>query len=154
MQINLILLGKTEVGFVTEGIAEYTKRLKHYTKFNIKILPTLKNIKNLSIEMQKKKESEFIESAIDTKSRVILLDEIGKEYSSPNFAKWLNKQTNSGMNLTFVIGGAYGFSDQMRKKYPQVALSKMTFSHQMVRLFFVEQLYRAFTILKGENYHH
>ena len=112
-----MLVAQTDLSSVIDGIAEYTKRLKHYAKFNIKALPTLKNIKNLSIEMQKKKESEFIESAIDTKSRVILLDEIGTEYSSPNFAKWLNKQNNSGMDLTFIIGGAYGFSNEMRRKY-------------------------------------
>ena len=154
MQITLILLGKTNEGFVSEGISVYVKRLKHYSKLKIKELQPLKKIKNLSVEMQKKKESDYIESFVDAKSRVVLLDEIGTEYTSGGFAKWLNKQINSGMNLTFVIGGAYGFSDEIRKKYPQIALSKMTFSHQMVRLFFVEQLYRAFTILKGENYHH
>ncbi|MBN2891180.1 MAG: 23S rRNA (pseudouridine(1915)-N(3))-methyltransferase RlmH [Bacteroidales bacterium] len=154
MRITLVLIGKTETGFVSEGIKEYENRLKHYVKFEIIILPALKKIKNLSIEMQKKKESEFIESNIDLKSNIVLLDEIGKEYTSSGYAEWLNKQINAGTDITFVVGGAYGFSDEMRKKYPKIALSKMTFSHQMVRLFFVEQIYRAFTILKGENYHH
>lgn len=154
MKINLIQIGKTENNFIKTGIDEYLKRLKFYTKFEIIELKDLKNIKNLSIEMQKKKESEYIEENIDKKSTIVLLDEIGKEYTSKQFSNWLNKTMNSGMNINFIIGGAYGFSDEIRKKYSKIALSKMTFSHQMVRLFFVEQLYRAFTILKGENYHH
>ena len=154
MQINFVVLGKTEVDFVNEGLNEYTKRLKHYTKLSISVLTPLKNIKKLSIDLQKKKESKYIEDSLDKKSVIILLDEAGKEYSSPEFAKWLNKKMNGGADISFVIGGAYGFSNEIKKKYPQIALSKMTFSHQMVRLFFVEQLYRAFTILKGENYHH
>ncbi len=154
MRITLLQLGKTDLDFVITGINEYQKRLKHYVKFEIKTLPLLKNIKNLSVKMQKKKESELIEANLDKNTNIILLDEIGKNYTSKEFAKWILKQTNLGKDITFVIGGAYGFSDEIRKKYPQIALSKMTFSHQMIRLFFVEQLYRAFTILKGENYHH
>jgi len=130
------------------------QRLKHYVKFEQKILQSPKNIKNQSIQIQQKKESDLLAENINDKSIVVLLDEIGKEYTSEQFSNWLNKSMNTGQDITFVIGGAYGFSDELKSKYPKIALSKMTFSHQMIRLFFIEQLYRAFTILKGENYHH
>ncbi len=154
MKITLLLIGETHKGFVSEGISDYKQRLKHYIKFEIKIIQTLKNIRNLSIAEIQNKESEMIENVIDKKSTIILLDEKGKEYTSKDFSVFLQKNMNIGNDIIFVVGGAYGFNEQLRKKYMKVALSKMTFSHQMVRLFFIEQLYRAFTIIRGENYHH
>jgi len=154
MQIELLVIGNTHKGFIDEGINEYTKRLKHYVKFEQKFIPALKKTQKLSKDQQKKKEAELVNKNIDKKSIVILLDENGKEFSSEKFADFLQKKINQGQNITFIIGGPYGFSTELLAKYPKVALSKMTLTHQMVRLFFIEQLYRAFTILKGENYHH
>ncbi len=154
MKITLIQIGKTDLDYIKSGILEYQKRLEHYVKFEIKELKNLKNLKNLSILQQKQKESEYIFENIDPKTQIFLLDENGKEHNSPQFAGWLEKKLNIGGDITFVIGGAYGFSEEIKKKYQSIALSRMTFSHQMIRLFFVEQLYRAFTIIKRENYHH
>jgi len=154
MRIELILIGDTQKGFIADGIQEYTKRLKHYIKFEQKIIKSIKNSHKLSFDEQKKREAELIKNVLIKKSIVILLDENGKEFTSPQFAKYLEKNLNTGQHITFVVGGAFGFSEELKNKYPLVALSKMTFSHQMIRLFFIEQLYRAFTILKGENYHH
>lgn len=154
MQIELLHIGNTHKGFIEEGINEYINRLKHYVKFEMRYIQTSKNKQKLSIEQQKKKEEELILKLIDAKSAIILLDENGTEYSSPNFAKFIQKKLNQGQNITFIIGGPYGFTEELKSQYPKIALSKMTFSHQMVRLFFVEQIYRALTILKGENYHH
>ncbi|MBN2663135.1 MAG: 23S rRNA (pseudouridine(1915)-N(3))-methyltransferase RlmH [Bacteroidales bacterium] len=154
MQIELLHIGNTHKGFIEEGINEYFNRLKHYVKFEMTYIQALKNTQKLNIEQQKKKEEELLLKSIDGKSAIILLDENGKEYSSPNFAKFIQNKMNQGQNITFIIGGPYGFTEELKTKYPKIALSKMTFSHQMVRLFFVEQIYRALTILKGENYHH
>jgi 23S rRNA (pseudouridine1915-N3)-methyltransferase len=154
MQITFLAIGNTDLGFISDGIKIYTERLKHYVKFEIKIIQNIKNIKNLTIELQKIKESEYIETTLNSKSINILLDENGEQFTSEQFANWLQKKMNLGLDLTFVIGGSYGFDEKMKKKYTKIGLSKMTFSHQMIRLFFVEQLYRAFTIIKGENYHH
>ena len=154
MKITLLLIAETHKGFVSEGISEYMERLKHYIKFEMRIIQTLKNVKNLSIAEIQNREREIIEKNIDKKSTIILLDEKGKEYTSKEFSVFIQKNMNIGNDIVFVVGGAYGFNEQLKKKYTKVSLSKMTFSHQMVRLFFIEQLYRAFTIIRGENYHH
>ncbi len=156
MRIKLVLIGKTDSDFLKQGIEEYTKRLKHYLNFNMVIIPDIKNVKNLSEIQQKQKEGELLINQIGTGDFVVLLDEKGKEYSSVEFSKFIEKQMISGLrNLTFMVGGPYGFSDEVYKKAnSKLALSRMTFSHQMVRMIFVEQLYRAMTIIKGEPYHH
>ncbi len=156
MKITLILNGKTEDDYILEGFAVFEQRLKHYLPFESIIIPALKNTKALTTEQQKQKEAELVLKYIQPADRVILLDENGKEYNSTGFAAFVQQQMNSGIkNLVFVVGGPYGFSDEMSKRATgKIALSKMTFSHQMVRLFFVEQVYRAMTILKNEPYHH
>ncbi|MEI6488011.1 MAG: 23S rRNA (pseudouridine(1915)-N(3))-methyltransferase RlmH [Bacteroidota bacterium] len=156
MKISLILNGKTEDDYISKGFSVYEKRLKHYLSFETIVIPALKNTKALSIEQQKKKEGELIFKEIQSSDKLILLDENGKELRSTQFADFVQKEMNSGIkNLVFVVGGPYGFSDEVYKRANgKISLSKMTFSHQMVRLFFVEQLYRAMTILKNEPYHH
>lgn len=156
MNIKLVSIGKTDEKSLDLLIEKYLKRIKRYIKFDFLIIPDLKNSKNLSVEQQKEKEGELILKNLQSSDVVILLDEKGKEYSSVIFSKFLAKKMLSGTkNLVFVIGGPYGFSDAVYIRTTQkVSLSKMTFSHQMVRLFFVEQVYRAFTILKNEPYHH
>ncbi len=156
MKISLILNGKTEDDYILKGFSVYEKRLKHYLAFEIIVIPALKNTKALSIEQQKKKEGELIFKEIQSSDKLILLDENGKEFKSTEFADFVQKEMNSGIkNLVFVVGGPYGFSDEVYKRANgKISLSKMTFSHQMVRLFFVEQIYRAMTILKNEPYHH
>ena len=156
MKITLILNGKTEDDYIIKGFTTYEQRLKHYLSFETIVIPALKNTKALSIEQQKQKEGELILKHINSSDRVILLDENGKEYTSVHFSEYIQQQMNSGIkNLLFVVGGPYGFSDDIYKRANgKISLSKMTFSHQMVRLFFVEQLYRAMTILKNEPYHH
>lgn len=156
MRITLIAVGKTEDKYLIEGIEKYLSRLKHYINFSILIIPDIKNTKNLSEAQQKSKEAEFISKQINSSDVVVLLDEKGKKHSSISFAEYLNKQMiGSVQNLVFVIGGPYGFDETIYKRSnTSISLSDMTFSHQMVRLFFVEQLYRAFTILKNEPYHH
>jgi len=156
MQITLIAIGKTDKSELEELIAIYEKRLKHYIKFQIDIIPDIKNRKNLSETQQKEKEGELILAQLQPTDTLILLDEKGKQYSSMDFAQFLQKKMNSGIkNLVFVIGGPYGFSDAIyAKSSGKISLSKMTFSHQMVRLFIVEQVYRGFTILRNEPYHH
>lgn len=156
MNIKLIAIGKTDNKALTSLIDDYTKRLSHYIKFELDIIPDIKNVKNLSETQQKEKEGELILSKITPTDQLILLDENGKNYSSVGFAEELQKKMNSGVKtLVFVIGGPYGFSDMVYAKAKgKISLSLMTFSHQMVRLFFIEQLYRGFTILKNEPYHH
>lgn len=156
MKIKLLLIGKTDSEILTKGIDDYLKRLKHYIPFEMSIIPDLKNTKNLTESQQKKKEGELILNYIKPGDFVVLLDEKGKEYSSVEFSRFIEKQMVSGLkNLIFIIGGPYGFSDDVYKKCnSKVSLSRMTFSHQMVRLIFTEQLYRAMTIIKGEPYHH
>ncbi len=156
MKITLIAIGKTEDKYLIEGIEKYLNRLKHYINFNLLIIPDVKNTKNLSESQQKNKEAEAIHKQITNSDVVVLMDEKGKKYSSVLFANYLNKQmVGSVQNLVFVIGGPYGFDESIYKRAnATISLSDMTFSHQMVRLFFVEQLYRAFTILKNEPYHH
>ena len=155
MKITLIQIGNTDEKYLKEGIEKYLTRLKHYCKFEIDTIPDLKNVKNLSVDSQKQKEGETILSKIEKSDFVVLLDENGREFNSPSFSQFLQKRMNTGMDLIFVIGGPFGFSrDMYERANSKVALSQMTFSHQMVRLFFIEQLYRGFTILKGEKYHH
>ena len=156
MNIRLIAIGKTDNKDLQSLINDYTKRLSFYIKFDLEIIPDLKNVKNLSENQQKEKEGELILSKITATDQLILLDENGKSYSSVEFADELQKKMNSGIKtLVFVIGGPYGFCDSVYNQCNgKISLSAMTFSHQMVRLFFIEQLYRGFTILKNEPYHH
>lgn len=156
MTITLLAIGKTDNKALEQLINEYAKRLKHYIKFNFIIIPDIKNSKNLSVQQQKEKEAEQLLKKLSAADTVILLDENGKQYSSVLFADFLQKKMNAATkNLVFIIGGPYGFADALyNRAQGQLSLSKMTFSHQMVRLFFVEQLYRAFTILRNEPYHH
>lgn len=156
MKITLLVVGKTEDKYLIEGIEKYLNRLKHYIGFNLIVIPDIKNTKNLTEAQQKSKEGELILKQVSNPDIVILMDEKGKKYTSVKFADYLNKQMiGSVQHLVFVIGGPYGFDDTVYKRANgSISLSDMTFSHQMVRLFFVEQLYRAFSILKGEPYHH
>jgi 23S rRNA (pseudouridine1915-N3)-methyltransferase len=156
MKITLLTIGKTEDKYLIEGIEIYLKRLKHYIQFRIMEIPELKNTKSLSRDQQKIKEAELIFKQIQSTDHVILLDENGAEFSSKKFSVYLNKKMVGGQqHLVFIIGGPYGFSDEVYARgNDKISLSQMTFSHQMIRLFFTEQLYRAYTILKGEPYHH
>ena len=156
MKITLLAIGKTDDAYILEGIGKYLKRLKHYIKFEIIIIPDLKNTKNLSEDEQKTKEAELFFKFIQHTDQLVVLDEKGTELSSLQFADFLNKRMiGSVQNLVFLIGGPYGFDQSIYQRINyKISLSKMTFSHQMIRLFFVEQVYRAFTILKGEPYHH
>ncbi|RMA64611.1 23S rRNA (pseudouridine(1915)-N(3))-methyltransferase RlmH [Ulvibacter antarcticus] len=156
MKINLIAIGKTDNRNLQSLMDDYTKRLGFYVSFELQIIPDIKNAKNLSEALQKEAEGNEILKRINTSDTVILLDEKGKAYSSVGFSEYLQKKMNSGLkNLVFVIGGPYGFSEEIyNRSNGKVSLSQMTFSHQMVRLFIIEQLYRGFTILKNEPYHH
>ncbi|MDV7138563.1 23S rRNA (pseudouridine(1915)-N(3))-methyltransferase RlmH [Maribacter sp. TH_r10] len=156
MTIKLIAIGKTDNTSLQHLISDYEKRLGHYIKFELEIIPDIKNVKNLSEVQQKEKEGELILKKLNNTDVLVLLDENGKQYDSVSFSNYLQKKMNSGIKqLVLTIGGPYGFSDTVyAKAQGKISLSKMTFSHQMVRLFIVEQLYRAFTILKNEPYHH
>ncbi|MFD0962944.1 23S rRNA (pseudouridine(1915)-N(3))-methyltransferase RlmH [Pseudofulvibacter geojedonensis] len=156
MNIKLLAIGKTDDKQLSLLIEQYQKRLKHYVKFDLDIIPDIKNVKNLSEKQQKEKEGDLILKKISATDVLVLLDENGKQFNSIEYANYLQKKMNSGIKqLVFVIGGPYGFSEAVYKKAQgKVSLSKMTFSHQMIRLFIVEQVYRAFTILKNEPYHH
>jgi len=156
MRLKLICIGKTDDKQLQTLIATYCKRLQHYIKFEYTELPDLKNTKNLGNDLQKEKEALLVLKTLENTDYVVLLDENGLELDSIKFSQFLQKQMNSGRKrLVFIIGGAYGFGEELRKRgQQQLSLSKMTFSHQMVRLFAVEQLYRAFTILRNEPYHH
>ncbi|MGN8072196.1 23S rRNA (pseudouridine(1915)-N(3))-methyltransferase RlmH [Mucilaginibacter sp. SG564] len=156
MKITFLTVGKTEDAYLKEGIDKYVKRLKHYTKLELVEINELKNTKALSAEQQKAKEAELILKKVTPLDYLILLDEKGSEYSSTQFAAYINKkEISSSANMIFVIGGPYGFDQSVyQRANDKISLSRMTFSHQMVRLFFVEQLYRAYTIIKGEPYHH
>jgi 23S rRNA (pseudouridine1915-N3)-methyltransferase len=156
MEITLIVIGKTNAKYLIEGLDEYTRRLKHYITYNINILPDIKNTKNLTEEQQKETEGKLILNALKPGDFLVLLDERGKEFSSMQFSDYLQRKMNSGLRrLVFVVGGPYGFSkDVYNKADEKLSLSKMTFSHEMIRLFFTEQIYRAMTIIRGEPYHH
>lgn len=156
MKITLLAIGKTNAKYLQEGIDQYTKRLSHYIPFELKILPDVKTAKALTTDKQKEMEGEMFMSAIQQGDWVTLLDERGKEFTSRDFASYIDKKMITiPKNLIFIIGGPYGFSKAMYDRANEkLSLSKMTFSHEMIRLFFVEQIYRAMTILKGEPYHH
>jgi len=156
MNIKLIAIGKTDNKNLNALIEEYTKRLGFYIKFDLEVIPDIKNVKNLSESEQKIKEGQLILGKLVPTDQLILLDENGKEHTSVGFSDFLQKKMNSGIKtLVFVIGGPYGFSEEVyQKAQGKVALSQMTFSHQMVRLFVIEQIYRGFTILNNEPYHH
>lgn len=156
MTFKLLAVGKTSLSSLEKLIDDYKKRINFYTKFDIEIIENIKNTKNISEEEQKSKEGSIILQKISPNDILILLDERGKEFSSIEFSNFIQKIMNTGMKqCIFLIGGAYGFSEQVYDRANHIcSLSKMTFSHQMVRLFFTEQLYRAFTILNNEPYHH
>ncbi len=155
MNIKLIVVGKNEQKYLKEALDIYIKRLTHYINFEIVVLPDVKNAKNMSVSELKDKEAELILKHSAKADKVVLLDEKGKEFSSVEFSKYIEKQMNASLKtLSFVVGGAFGFSEKVYSQAGEkLSISKMTFSHQMIRLLFVEQLYRAFTIIKGEPYH-
>lgn len=156
MNIKLLVIGKTDNKELQILMDNYIKRLSFYIKFDLEIIPDIKNVKNLSESQQKQKEGELILSKIGPTDFLVLLDENGKQFSSIDFADELQKKMNSGIKtLVYTIGGPYGFSEEVYKNAKgKISLSKMTFSHQMIRLFMIEQIYRGFTILKNEPYHH
>lgn len=156
MTIKLVCVGKTDKRELENLIDIYSERLQHYIKFELEVIPDLKKTKNLDENQQKNKEGDLILSGTQNSDFLVLLDEDGKQYDSVAFSEYIQKRMNTGLKrLIFVIGGPYGFSDAVyTRANGKVSLSKMTFSHQMVRLFATEQLYRAFTILKNEPYHH
>ncbi|MCR4824528.1 MAG: 23S rRNA (pseudouridine(1915)-N(3))-methyltransferase RlmH [Bacteroidales bacterium] len=156
MHLTLLTVGKTDIPWVRDGLEMYVSRLKHYVPFGLREIPELKGVSALNREQIKEKEGELILRQLKPADDVILLDEHGREFRSLEFADWLGRRlTASGHDLVFVVGGAYGFSDAVYARAAgKLSLSKMTYSHQLVRTIFAEQLYRAFTILRGEPYHH
>lgn len=155
MKTELILIGKTNDKHFQAGIDDYTSRISHYMPFSITVIPELKNTKALSETQQKERECEMVLAKLQPSDHVVLLDEHGKDFRSVEFARWIEQKNATVRRLIFVIGGPYGFSDAMyQRANEKISLSKMTFSHQMVRLVFTEQIYRACTIIKGEPYHH
>lgn len=156
MKITLLVIGKTEEPWLREGIAEYASRLKRYAVFTMLEIPAARDAKSLPVADQKKREAALLQKHIGENDLLVLLDEHGKETGSVQFAGFLNRQFSTGRkNLVFVVGGPYGFDESLKKRASHlISLSKMTFSHQMVRLIFLEQLYRAMTILRNESYHH
>lgn len=155
MKTLLLLVGKTQNKHFIAGINDYAERIGHYMPFEIKVIPELRNTKNLSEQQQKTQEGELLLKQLQPSDTVVLLDERGTEHRSVEFADWLQKKQNTVRRLVFIIGGPYGFSEAIYKRANEmVSLSRMTFSHQMVRLVFTEQIYRACTIIKGEPYHH
>ena len=156
MKISLIVIGKTDASYFVDAINEYKNRLVHYIPFEMEIIPDIKNVKNLREEQQKEKEGELILKMLQPGDYLVLLDEHGKSFTSIEFATYLERKKHVvSKRLVFVIGGPYGFSEAVYKAASEkISLSKMTFSHQMIRLIFVEQIYRAMTILNNEPYHH
>ncbi len=156
MKITLLVVGKTDSDYIKDGISDYVGRIGHYIPFEMKVIPDLKKVKNLSEQVQKEKEGKLLLDHVRQDDYLILLDERGTEFSSLMFASFMEKKMIAGLrNVVFIIGGPYGFSVSVYDRANlRVSLSKMTFSHQMVRLIFTEQLYRAMTIIKGEPYHH
>jgi 23S rRNA (pseudouridine1915-N3)-methyltransferase len=155
MKITLLVVGKTTDTHIEKLIQEYQKRLVHYVPFALAVIPELKNTKSLTSQQQKQVEGELILKYITPSTEMILLDERGSEFRSIEFAEYIQKKMSSGRDVVFVVGGPYGFSENVyQRANAKISLSKMTFSHQMVRLFFVEQIYRAMTILRSEPYHH
>ena len=156
MNITLIQIGKTDASYIREGVEIYVKRINHYVKFDIVTIPDIRNARKLTREQHRAEEGRLILSQIQDSDSVVLLDEAGHQYSSTETAAWLQKRMNAGIRrLCFVIGGPFGFSKEVYDRAnDRLSLSRMTFSHQLVRLVFAEQLYRAFTILNNEPYHH
>ena len=156
MKIHLLVVGKTTATYISDAADEYCRRLKHYITFDMEVIPELKNTKSLSMEVQKEKEGELILKALQPGDVVVLLDEHGKEMRSLEFAEYMKRKMNTvNKRLVFIIGGPYGFSKKVYQvAHEKISMSKMTFSHQMIRLIFVEQIYRAMTILNGGPYHH
>lgn len=156
MEIALIVIGKTNTKYLVEGIDEYIKRLRHYISYSIQILPDIKNTKKLTSDQQKDAEGKIMLESLKVGDYVVLLDEKGKEFTSIQFSDYLQRKMNSGLRrLVFIIGGPYGFSqDVYNRADEKISMSQMTFSHEMIRLFFTEQVYRAMTIIRGEPYHH
>lgn len=156
MKITLLVIGRTDSVYIKNVVEEYSKRLQRYVVFNMVEIPDIKKTKSTSIYLQKKKEGELVLSKINNSGEMHLFDEKGKLYSSKEFATFIEKKIMQGLKeLVFVIGGPYGFSEELKNQAnSKISLSKMTFSHQMVRILCVEQIYRAFTILNGEPYHH
>ena len=154
MHITLLTMGKTDIRWVADGLEMYASRLSHYAPFQVREIPELKNAGALSAEQIKHREAELLLKAVKPQDTVILLDEHGDEYTSLQFASRLERWMQGGKDLVFVVGGAYGFATEMYDRASsKLSLSKMTCSHQLVRTVFAEQLYRAFTILRGEPYH-
>ena len=156
MKFTLLVVGRTVDKHFTALISDYTGRVSHYVPFDIEVIPELKNTKSLSVQQQKDKEGELILKSLQPTDMVVLLDEHGQEFRSVDFARWIERKMQTlQKRLVFVVGGPYGFSDTVYSRANEkISLSKMTYSHQMVRLVFAEQLYRAMTIIKGEPYHH
>lgn len=155
MKITLLVVGKTTDPHIEALLNGYISRLTHYVPFNLQVIPELRNTKSLTFEQQKQTEGDLILRAVTPSTDLILLDEHGREYRSIEFAGYLQKKMTAGHDVTFVVGGPYGFSDAVYAcANGKISLSQMTFSHQMIRLIFVEQTYRAMTILRGEPYHH
>lgn len=156
MKIELMAVGRTQSGYLAEGIKMYYSRIEHYIPFSMTLLPDIKATKSLSEQQQKEREGQQMLASFSPSDTVILLDERGKELTSREFSGFIDKKMSSGLKrLVFVIGGPYGFSDAVYARADgKISLSRMTFSHEMVRLFFVEQIYRAMTIMRGEPYHH
>ena len=156
MKIELAVIGKTSIGYLKQGVDEYIKRLKHYVPFEIKYIDDIKNTKNISEDQQKRTEGAKILSLLDKSDFVVLLDEHGKEYTSMQYSSYIQKRMLSGAKkVVFVIGGPYGFSQEVYDRAnDKISFSKMTFNHEMIRLIFTEQLYRAYTIINHEPYHH
>ena len=156
MKTILLAVGRTVESYYVSAINEYVARTKHYIPFDVEIIPELKNTKNLTAEQQKEKEADLILKSLQPGDTVVLLDEHGREFRSVDFAAWMERKlSTTGKRLVFIIGGPYGFSPRIYQvAQEKISLSKMTFSHQMIRMIFVEQVYRAMTILRGEPYHH
>lgn len=156
MKTCLLVIGKTDAAYIREGIAEYEKRLTRYIPYEMQVLPDVRNSKNMTETLQKEKEGEMLLGQLQPADFVVLLDEKGKQHTSVEFSEYLAQKMLGGIKrLVFVVGGPYGFSEAVyRRANDKISLSRMTFSHQMVRMIFAEQIYRAMTILKGEPYHH
>lgn len=155
MKTELLVVGKTVNKHFIAGIEDYTERISHYMPFEMTVIPELKNTKSLTEEQQKEREGELLLRRFQPGDTVILLDEHGKEFRSIEFARWIARKQSTARKLFFVVGGPYGFSPAVYQRADEkISLSQMTFSHQMIRLIFVEQIYRACTIIKGEPYHH
>ncbi len=156
MKVCLLVIGKTDASYMREAIAEYEKRLTRHVPYEMKVLPDVRNARSLTESLQKEREGEMLLEQFRSGDWVVLLDERGRQHTSVEFARYLEQKMLGGVKrLLFVVGGTYGFADKVyRRADDRISLSRMTFSHQMVRMIFIEQIYRAMTILKGEPYHH